>query len=92
MQRKKDTDRSKCTVLSLFVAHHVLYFERNLASSTSFHLVPPQNLERHHQRIPEEIRVNSGVENVDAAVVARRSHERVVPVELRRPYCLKSLM
>lgn len=56
----------------------------------NFYLVPPKNLERHHQRIPEEIRVNSGVENVDAAVVARRSHEGVVPVELRRPYRLMS--
>lgn len=50
--------------------------------------MPPENLERHHQRIAEQVRVNGGVENVNAAVIARRSHERVVPVELRRPHRL----
>lgn len=50
--------------------------------------MPPENLERYHEGIPEKVRVDSGVEDVDAAVVTGGGHERVVPVELRCPYRL----
>lgn len=52
------------------------------------HLVAPEDLERHHQRVPQEVRVDGGVEDVHAAVIAGGGHQRIVPVKLRRPHSL----
>ena len=55
------------------------------------HLVSTEDLEWDDERISEQVRIYSGMKDVNAAVVAGGGHERVVPVKARIPYSLEEI-